>query len=119
MAQRAAFGPGAYLLAGNVEREGIEMERREAEAWGLAAAYVLSIDRSNTCLLMLIAFCRLAVNAQEDQQTSLVAALRDKIVHTVQTARDPSTPAARAQIKLHNANMFLNGLVSRNSAGPI
>lgn len=54
----------------------------------------------------------LAVNAQEDQQTSLVAALRDKIVHTVQSARDPATAPARAQLKLHNANMFLNGLVS-------
>lgn len=38
VAQRAAFGPGAYLMSTNVEREGVEMERREAEAWGLAAA---------------------------------------------------------------------------------
>lgn len=54
------FGPGAYLV-GNDEkdREGVEMERREAEVWGLVAA--------------------LAVNAPEDQQTNLVAALREKV----------------------------------------
>lgn len=39
LAQRAAFGPGAYLLGGDTaEKEGLEMERREAEVWGLAAA---------------------------------------------------------------------------------
>ena len=37
--QKAAFGPGAYLIgAEDREREGVEMERREAEVWGLAAA---------------------------------------------------------------------------------
>lgn len=37
-AQKAAFGPGAYLTGGgtNLEREGMEMERREAEVWGFA-----------------------------------------------------------------------------------
>ena len=58
--QKAAFGPSAYLV-GNDESDktGTEMERREAEVWGLAAA--------------------LAVNAPEDQQTNLVAALREKV----------------------------------------
>lgn len=44
-AQRAAFGPSAYLLGGDGtapgavgDREGFEIERREAEVWGLAAA---------------------------------------------------------------------------------
>lgn len=37
-AQKAAFGPSAYLVAGDAEREGYEMERQEAEVWGLAAA---------------------------------------------------------------------------------
>ncbi|KAK1923037.1 topoisomerase II-associated protein PAT1 [Papiliotrema laurentii] len=91
IAQKAVFGPGAYLV-GNDEkdREGVEMERREAEVWGLVAA--------------------LAVNAPEDQQTNLVAALREKILHTVQSARVPGVPVARAELKLRNVNMFLNGL---------
>jgi len=39
VAQKAAFGPGAYLLGGeDSEKEGIEMERREAEVWGFVAA---------------------------------------------------------------------------------
>lgn len=40
VAQKAAFGPAAYLMAGEVEKdkEGVEMERREGEVWGLAAA---------------------------------------------------------------------------------
>jgi DNA topoisomerase 2-associated protein PAT1 len=37
-AQKAAFGPAAYLVGGEAEREGFEMERQEAEMWGLAAA---------------------------------------------------------------------------------
>ena len=96
-AQKAAFGPGAYFLGTDPasgkqfnEKEGMEIERREAEVWGLAAA--------------------LAVNAPEDQQTNLVAALREKILHTVQAARDPHTPPTRAELKLRNVNMFLHGL---------
>ncbi|WVQ95596.1 hypothetical protein IAU59_002693 [Kwoniella sp. CBS 9459] len=92
VAQKAAFGPGAYLLQGDAshEREGVEMERREAEVWGFAAA--------------------LAVNAAEEDQTALVGALREKILHTVQAARHPTTTPARSDIKLRNVNMFLNGL---------
>ena len=41
------------------------MERREAEVWGLVAA--------------------LAVNAPEDQQTNLVAALREKVRFSLQS----------------------------------
>ncbi|KAL1410077.1 DNA topoisomerase 2-associated protein pat1 [Vanrija albida] len=96
-AQKFAFGPGAYLLGGDAagakqfnEKEGMEMERREAETWAFAAA--------------------LAVNAPEGEQTNLVAALREKILHTVQAARDPHTPRARAELKLRNVNMFLHGL---------
>lgn len=94
VAQKAAFGPGAYLMGGDAlpEREGLEFERREAEVWGFAAA--------------------LAVNAAEDEQTTLVGALREKILHTVQSARAPGTSAVRAEMKLRNVNMFLNGLVS-------
>lgn len=55
---------------------------------------------------------RLAVNAPEEEQTNLVAALRDKILHTVQAARNPATMPQRAEAKLRNVNMFLNGLVS-------
>ncbi|KAK8850480.1 hypothetical protein IAR55_004398 [Kwoniella newhampshirensis] len=92
VAQKAAFGPGAYLLGGDAigEREAVEMERREAEVWGFAAA--------------------LAVNAAEEEQTTLVAALREKILHTVQAARNPATGPIRSEIKLRNVNMFLNGL---------
>lgn len=94
LAQKAAFGPSAYLLSSEgqarQDRDHGEMERREAEVWGLAAA--------------------LAVNAPEDQQTNLVAALRDKILHTVQAARDPKTPREKAELKLRNVNMFLHGL---------
>lgn len=95
-AQKVAFGPGAYFLGGEgaagqlSEKEGMELERREAEVWGLAAA--------------------LAVNAPEDQQTNLVGALREKILHTVQAGRDPHTAPARAELKLRNVNMFLHGL---------
>jgi DNA topoisomerase 2-associated protein PAT1 len=66
--QKTAFGPSAYLI-GNDENDktGTEMERREAEVWGLAAA--------------------LAVNAPEDQQTNLVAALREKVRYTDHGAR--------------------------------
>lgn len=94
LAQKAAFGPAAYLLNSGeqraADRDHGEMERREAEVWGLAAA--------------------LAVNAPEDEQTNLVAALRDKILHTVQAARDPKTPRDKAELKLRNVNMFLHGL---------
>lgn len=39
LAQKAAFGPGAYLLGSDGgEKEGMEMERREAEVWGFVAA---------------------------------------------------------------------------------
>jgi DNA topoisomerase 2-associated protein PAT1 len=38
VAQKAAFGPGAYLLGNPVDRLNHDMERREAEVWGLAAA---------------------------------------------------------------------------------
>lgn len=68
------------------------MERREAEVWALAAA--------------------LAVNSAEEEQTALVAALREKILHTVQGARNPMVSPVRAEMKLRNVNMFLNGLVS-------
>lgn len=37
-AQKAAFGPGAYLVGNGAERLNYDMERREAEVWGLAAA---------------------------------------------------------------------------------
>lgn len=89
-AQKAAFGPGAYLLDSQAEQHSIDNERREAEVWGFVAA--------------------LAVNAPEDQQTNLVAALREKILHTVQTARDPHTDRQKAELKLRNVNMFLHGL---------
>jgi DNA topoisomerase 2-associated protein PAT1 len=59
---------------------------------------------------------RLAVNAPEEEQTNLVAALREKILHTVQAARNPTTPPPRAELKLRNVNMFLNGLVSNLSS---
>lgn len=41
IAAKHAFGPSAYLMSGEKlpEKEGIEMERREAEVWGLAAAF--------------------------------------------------------------------------------
>ncbi|WRT70660.1 uncharacterized protein IL334_007658 [Kwoniella shivajii] len=92
VAQKAAFGPGAYLLGGDAisERDGLEMERREAEVWGFAAA--------------------LAVNAAEEDQTALVGALRETILHTVQSARNPTISPARSEMKLRNVNMFLNGL---------
>lgn len=94
IAAKHAFGPSAYLMSGEnlPEKEGIEMERREAEVWGLAAA--------------------LAVNSAEEEQTALVAALREKILHTVQSARNPMISPVRAEMKLRNVNVFLNGLVS-------
>ncbi|WVN89744.1 uncharacterized protein L203_104974 [Cryptococcus depauperatus CBS 7841] len=92
IAAKHAYGPAAYLVNGEnlPEREGVEMERREAEVWGFAAA--------------------LAVNATEEEQTALVAALRDKILYTVQGARSKSMSPQRAEMKLRNVNMFLNGL---------
>ncbi|OXB39488.1 hypothetical protein LQV05_000635 [Cryptococcus neoformans] len=92
IAAKHAFGPSAYLMSGEnlPEKEGIEMERREAEVWGLAAA--------------------LAVNSAEEEQTALVAALREKILHTVQSARNPMISPVRAEMKLRNVNVFLNGL---------
>ncbi|WVW80861.1 hypothetical protein I302_102851 [Kwoniella bestiolae CBS 10118] len=92
VAQKAAFGPGAYLIGGDAvsDREGQEMERREAEVWGFVAV--------------------LAVNAAEEDQTNLVGALREKILHTVQSSRHPTVSPARAEMKLRNVNMFLNGL---------
>ncbi|WWC92252.1 uncharacterized protein L201_007206 [Kwoniella dendrophila CBS 6074] len=92
VAQKAAFGPGAYLLGGDSisEKDGLEMERREAEVWGFVAV--------------------LAVNAAEEDQTNLVGALREKILHTVQSARHPTISPQRAELKLRNVNMFLNGL---------
>ncbi|WVQ70712.1 hypothetical protein IAR50_000234 [Cryptococcus sp. DSM 104548] len=93
IAVKHAFGPSAYLLSTMEhlpDHEGLEMERREAEAWGFAAA--------------------LAVNANEEEQTALVAALREKILHTVQGARSTAISQARADLKLRNVNMFLNGL---------
>ncbi|OCF78624.1 DNA topoisomerase 2-associated protein PAT1 [Kwoniella mangroviensis CBS 8886] len=92
VAQKAAFGPGAYLIGGDAvsDREGQEMERREAEVWGFVAV--------------------LAVNAAEEDQTNLVAALREKILRTVQSSRHPNVSPARAEMKLRNVNMFLNGL---------
>ncbi|KAK4685814.1 hypothetical protein P7C73_g4322, partial [Tremellales sp. Uapishka_1] len=88
-AQKAAFGPTAYLLNQD-KSDSSEIERREAEVWGFAAV--------------------LAVNAPEEEQTNLVAALREKILHTVQAARNPATNPQRAELKLRNVNMFLNGL---------
>lgn len=75
------------------EKDGLEMERRDAEVWGFTAA--------------------LAVNAPEEEQTNLVAALRDKILHTVQSSRAPGVSAERRDMKLRNVNMFLHGLVSQ------
>lgn len=43
---------------------------------------------------------------------NLVGSLREKIIYTVQAARNAATPAPRAELKLRNVNMFLNGLVS-------
>ncbi|ORX41065.1 topoisomerase II-associated protein PAT1 [Kockovaella imperatae] len=88
-AQRAAFGPTAYLIGGDKlsERDSIEMERRDAEVWGFMAA--------------------LAVNAPEEEQMNLVAALREKL------ARNPSTPPVKRDMMLRNVNMFLNGLSFR------
>ncbi|WVQ85901.1 hypothetical protein IAT38_008069 [Cryptococcus sp. DSM 104549] len=92
VAAKATFGPSAYLITGEAlsERDAVEMERREAEVWGLAAA--------------------LAMNAAEAEQTDLVASLREKILHTVQSSRQPGTSPARAEMKLRNVNVFLNGL---------
>jgi len=33
-----------------------------------------------------------------------------QILHTVQSARNSSTPPQQAELKLRNVNMFLNGL---------
>lgn len=64
--QKAVFGASAYLTnTDDKEKEGVEMDRRESEVWGLAAA--------------------LAVNAPEDQQTNLVAALREKVSYSSYT----------------------------------
>ena len=39
VAQKAAFGPGASLIGNDTAtKEGMEMERREAEMWGFVAA---------------------------------------------------------------------------------
>jgi DNA topoisomerase 2-associated protein PAT1 len=69
-----------------------EMERRDAEVWGFTAA--------------------LAVNAPEEEQANLVGALREKILHTVQSSRAPGVTAEAKERKLRNVNMFLHGLVS-------
>ena len=59
----------------------------------------------------------LAVNAPEEEQTNLVATLREKILHTVQGARNRNTPPSRAELKLRNVNMFLHALVSGDCRG--
>jgi DNA topoisomerase 2-associated protein PAT1 len=92
IAQRHAFGPGTYLMQGHSEAQALEMERRDAEVWGFTAA--------------------LAVNAPEEEQASLVGALREKILHTVSGARQAQTSAERGELMRRNVNMFLNGLVS-------
>jgi hypothetical protein len=74
VAHKAAFGPGAYLLGNPVDRLNHDMERREAEVWGLAAAYVLFGIRTKALLIF-----RLAVNAPEEEQTNLVGALRETV----------------------------------------
>ena len=91
IAQRHAFGPGAYLVQGTSEAQALEMEKRDAEVWGFTAA--------------------LAVNAPEEEQASLVGALREKILHTVSGARKPQTTEERGALMRRNVNMFLNGLV--------
>jgi DNA topoisomerase 2-associated protein PAT1 len=90
LVQRNAFGPGAYLMTTNDTSE--EMERRDAEVWGFTAA--------------------LAVNAPEEEQANLVGALREKILHTVQSSRAPGVSVEARDRKLRNVNMFLHGLVS-------
>ena len=92
IAQRHAFGPGAYLMQGTSEAQALEMEKRDAEVWGFTAA--------------------LAVNAPEEEQANLVGALRDKILHTVSGARGSKTTEERGALMRRNVNMFLNGLVS-------
>lgn len=72
-----------------------EMERRDAEVWGFTAA--------------------LAVNAPEEEQANLVGALREKILHTVQSSRAPGVSPEGRERKLRNVNMFLHGLVSNLS----
>lgn len=63
MAQKSAFGPGAYLLNNDPGKVNHEMERREAEVWGFAAA--------------------MAVNSPEEEQTNLVGALRETVSTTL------------------------------------
>ena len=82
-AQKAAFGPGAYLLGPDgsaqvSEKEGMEIERREAEVWGFAAACVLFFF-SGSKVKEALSIRSLAVNAPEEEQTNLVGALREKV----------------------------------------
>jgi len=69
-AQAAAFGPGIYLLGGNGqnaaseigskdEKEGMQMDLKDGEVWGLIASFGLQ--------------------APPDEQTLLVSSLRDKV----------------------------------------
>jgi DNA topoisomerase 2-associated protein PAT1 len=69
-AQANAFGPGIYLLGGagqnaaseigsRDEKEGMQMDLKDGEVWGLIASFGLQ--------------------APPDEQTALVSSLRDKV----------------------------------------
>ena len=99
-AQANAFGPGIFLLGsgsadGEVgskdEQEGLSMDLKDGEVWGLVASFGLQ--------------------AQPDDQTHLVSILRDKILHTVHSAKKGWVSAQRGEVRLRNVNLFLGGLV--------
>lgn len=63
------------------------MDRRESEVWGLAAA--------------------LAVNAPEDQQTNLVAALREKVSYSARQRVYRLTYRFSTLFSLHETHLWL------------
>ncbi len=54
----------------------------------------------------------MALHAPPDEQTALVSALRETILHAVQSAKKGWVSAPRAEMRVRNVNLFLNGLVS-------
>jgi len=101
-AQATAFGPSAYLIGAagggldvaeigsQDDREGMMMDALDGEVWGLIAA--------------------MALHAPPEEQTALVSVLREKILHTVQSAKKGWVSPPRAEVRLRNVNLFLNGL---------
>lgn len=97
-AQANAFGPAIQMLgqqaAGEIgardEKEGMQMDLKDGEVWGLIASFGLQ--------------------APPDEQTALVSGLRDKILHTVHSAKKGWVSPARGELRLRNVNLFLNGL---------